>query len=101
MTVASAKREVAPRGNSEWCVTLLTRVSGPLRAIALAGEALLITDWKGLRADWGDRLFTWGLAIAIPAIALIGFGLLTSVRHAAEEAPAAAVAPAPDSKPVP
>jgi hypothetical protein len=78
-----------------------TEWAGSFAPSHLLGEALVITDWKGLRADWGDRLFTWGLALAIPATALIGFGLLTSVRHTIQEAPAAAVAPAPESKPMP
>jgi len=33
-------------------------------------------------ASWTDRLLTWGLIVVIPLVALLGFGLLTSVKHA-------------------
>jgi hypothetical protein len=30
---------------------------------------------------WIDRLLTWGLIVVIPLIGVIGFGLLTNVKH--------------------
>ena len=31
---------------------------------------------------WIDRLLTWGLVVVIPLVGVIGFVLLTSVKHA-------------------
>lgn len=33
------------------------------------------------RPGWIERLFTWGVAIAIPVTTVVGFGLLVTARH--------------------
>lgn len=42
------------------------------------------------KSEWterADRLLTWGMVIAIPLIGILGFGMLTSVKHTPVKAP--------------
>jgi hypothetical protein len=44
-------------------------------------EDSLKTDAEGEWPVWADRVFTWGMLIAIPVVGVVGFALLTSIKH--------------------
>ena len=52
------------------------------------------TEAEGEWPLWADRAFTWGMLIAIPVVGVVGFALLTSIKH-----PHAGELPAPGTPP--
>ena len=47
----------------------------------LLGNPELHTKPPTFRTEWVERLLTWGIGIAVPAIAILGLGMLATDRH--------------------
>jgi hypothetical protein len=57
----------------------------------ITGGNALISDLRSAWSGWVDRFLSWGMLVAIVAVALVGLALLTSIKHPAAGAPAAPV----------
>jgi hypothetical protein len=58
-------------------------------------EDSLQPEAEGEWPAWADRVFTWGMLIAIPVVGVGGFALLTTIEHPRAGELPAATTPAP------